>query len=425
MVNILLVRELNGYSVVKNYLTTAFDWKIYVFLEEINMSEWKEYKLGDIADVRDGTHDSPKASSDGYPLVTSKNLKGGYIDLSNSYLISRSDYDFINQRSKVDKWDVLFSMIGTIGECAIVKQEPDYAIKNVGLFKTGGDKLLAQWIYYYFHSQQAKNEINARIKGSTQQYISLTDLRNFPIVLPSKERQYEIVSILSSLDDKIDLLHRENATLEAMAETLFRQWFIEEAKEDWEEVLIADLFEVKDGTQDSPRPQDFGYKLITSKYIRNNLIDFDGAYNISEQDYIAINKRSKVEIGDVLFSMIGTIGLIYLELNDEINYAIKNVGLIKTSQNKLWKYFVYLWFKSELGQDWIFENKTGSTQEYISLASLRSIKFRIESIQQVEEFNQKVKNFFSKININQEQICVLTQMRDSLLNKLMLNEINL
>jgi len=86
------------------------------------MTEWKEYKLGEIADVRDGTHDSPKESNNGFPLVTSKNIKNGKIDLSNTYLISKSDYEFVNQRSKVDKWDILFSMIGTIGESAIVKQ---------------------------------------------------------------------------------------------------------------------------------------------------------------------------------------------------------------------------------------------------------------------------------------------------------------
>lgn len=207
------------------------------------MSEWKEYKLGTLCDVRDGTHDSPKESHEGFPLVTSKNIKNGKIDLLNTYLISESDYNFVNQRSKVDQWDILFSMIGTIGESAIVKEQPKYAIKNVGLFKTHGNQLLASWIYYYFHSLQAKEEMNACMKGSTQQYISLTDLRNFPIEMPSEDYQRKVVSVLSSLDDKIDLLNRENATLEAMAETLFRQWFIEEAKEDWEEGTISTFAE--------------------------------------------------------------------------------------------------------------------------------------------------------------------------------------
>lgn len=149
------------------------------------MDEWKEYKLGEVCDVRDGTHDSPKECSYGKPLVTSKNIKNGRIDLVNTYLISDKDYDSVNRRSKVDVWDVLFSMIGTVGECAIVKDTVSFAIKNVGLFKTGGNELLAKWIYYYFQSNSAKTEIDAKIKGSTQQYIALGDLRSFPILFPS------------------------------------------------------------------------------------------------------------------------------------------------------------------------------------------------------------------------------------------------
>ncbi len=132
------------------------------------MSEWRECKLGDICDVRDGTHDSPKQSVDGYPLITSKNLKSGSIDIGNTYLISASDYDNINKRSKVDKYDILYSMIGTVGEIAIIKNEPSFAIKNVGLFKCNGNYDLAKWIYYYMKSSSAKEELIAAQKGSTQ-----------------------------------------------------------------------------------------------------------------------------------------------------------------------------------------------------------------------------------------------------------------
>jgi type I restriction enzyme S subunit len=190
------------------------------------MSVWKEYKLGEIADVRDGTHDSPKQKTIGKPLVTSKHIKGGKIDLTSTYLISDEDFQQINKRSKVDKWDVLFSMIGTIGEMVVVENEIDFAIKNVGLFKTN-DEYISKWIYYYFKSPEAQNEVSYRLKGSTQQYISLTDLRNFPIKMPSKELVKEIVEILSSLDDKIELNNKINQELETLAQTLFKQWFID------------------------------------------------------------------------------------------------------------------------------------------------------------------------------------------------------
>src|SRR5687768_5975401 len=89
--------------------------------------------------VRDGTHDSPKPVMHGRRLVTSRHITGGRLDLGTAYLISHEDFDTINKRSKVDQWDVLISMIGTVGEPCLVREVPDYAIKNIGLFKSKGE----------------------------------------------------------------------------------------------------------------------------------------------------------------------------------------------------------------------------------------------------------------------------------------------
>ena len=107
--------------------------------------------LGDICDVRDGTHDSPKPKDSGHPLVTSKHIKSGKIDVSSANLISNEDYLAVNKRSKVDKWDILMGMIGTVGELAFIDYEPQFAIKNIGLIKTG-NKLKGQYLYYYLQS---------------------------------------------------------------------------------------------------------------------------------------------------------------------------------------------------------------------------------------------------------------------------------
>src|SRR5213594_4381420 len=89
--------------------------------------------------VRDGTHDSPKRVEHGRFLVTSRHITGGQLDLGSAYLISQEDFEAINKRSKVDQWDVLISMIGTVGEPCLIKEEPNFAIKNIGLFKSKGE----------------------------------------------------------------------------------------------------------------------------------------------------------------------------------------------------------------------------------------------------------------------------------------------
>lgn len=164
------------------------------------VSEKTEFKkLNELTDVRDGTHDSPKPVNAGKYLVTSKNIKNGTVNFDGSYLISEKDYNLINQRSKVDKNDLLFTMIGTIGEVGIVEQEPDYAIKNVGLIKTN-NILLSKFLFYYLTSNDVKKYIeNNKSKGS-QVFLALGKLRNIPIPVLSDIIQEKIVNILEGFD---------------------------------------------------------------------------------------------------------------------------------------------------------------------------------------------------------------------------------
>ena len=386
------------------------------------MTEWKEYKLGEICDVRDGTHDSPKESSDGYPLVTSKNIKDGKIDLTNTYLISKKDYDFVNQRSRVDQWDILFSMIGTIGECAIVKEKPTYAIKNVGLFKTRGNERLAHWIYYYFHSQQAQNEMNACIKGSTQQYISLTDLRNFPISIPSQEEQSSIVSVLSSLDDKIDLLHRENATLEQMAETLFKEL----VKDKDNDGTLEQIIFVQNGY--AFKSKDFNetgeHKVIKIKNISGSVVDIDTTDYVDNSVIMDVSSKFKINSGDVLIAMtgaeIGKLGII--PHTDKSLWLNQRVGLLSEKFNGS-KYLAYLQLKSDYGQDYIENTATGSAQPNISGRGIEKCGFPILKQEYILQISNQVGEIYNKIVFNLGQINLLKVTRDFLLPKLMNNEI--
>ncbi len=287
------------------------------------------------------------------------------------------------------------------------------------------DTKKSTYLFIYYFLNNSYEELVQRKTGSAQPNLNTKLIKSFEIKLPPLPEQKAIAEVLSSLDDKIDLLHRQNKTLEQIAETLFRQWFVEEAGEDWEEVLITDLFEIRDGTHDSPKQKTFGKSLITSKHMKGHYLDFENAYFISEEDFIKVNQRSIVNQFDILFSMIGTIGLIYIEQSNNINYAIKNVGLLKTSQNKKWLYFTYLWLSSSLGRKFVFENKSGSTQQYISLGSLRNIAFFIPKNIDIDSFNGEVESLFNKIYNNQIKIKTLENMRDILLPKLMNGEVRI
>ena len=388
------------------------------------MSEWKEYKLGEICDVRDGTHDSPKETSNGYPLVTSKNIKNGVIDLSNTYLISESDYNLVNQRSKVEQWDVLFSMIGTIGESAIVKEQPNYAIKNVGLFKTRCNKLLAEWIYYYLHSQQAKSEINARLKGSTQQYISLADLRTFPIELPIIEQRHKIVSIFTSLDDKIDLLRRENATLEAMAETLFRQWFVEDAKKEWEEGKVADFSK---HIKDSINPQ--RYPNTVFQHFSIPAYD-DGKKPIIETGGDIQSNKYVIPQNCILFSKLNPHKdkRVWLILDDVPDNAICSTEFqIVKPINVYYLFFLYGWLTYKDNYEDIASGVGGTSGSHQRIDPKSIFSYACPNVdnETIRNYSEDVEPLFKKQINNQKQIQTLIQTRDMLLPRLMSGEIKI
>ena len=171
--------------------------------------------------VTDGTHDTPKPSENGYYLVTSKDIKEGGINFSQTYLISEDDFNEINRRSKVDSYDVLFSMIGTVGQTAIVKDNyPKFAIKNVGLFKTNNSKVLARWLHYYFGSKFAQFYIKNSTKGTTQKYLPLFSLRGFPITVAPLPEQQKITEILSEVDKRLELLREKKGKLEKIKKGL-------------------------------------------------------------------------------------------------------------------------------------------------------------------------------------------------------------
>lgn len=187
-------------------------------------SNWETVKAEDYCfTVTDGTHDSPKAKENGHYLITSKHLAPYSIDFSSAKKISEEDYQKVIKRSPVEQWDILFSMIGTIGITYLEKNtDIDYACKNMGIFKFNGEKDKAYWLYYYLQTPQAKEYILGHLRGTTQQYLPLGSLRDFPIQVPSAEIRNNITSILRSLDDRIAVNTAINENLEKQAQALFK-----------------------------------------------------------------------------------------------------------------------------------------------------------------------------------------------------------
>ena len=159
---------------------------------------WEWARLGEVVDVRDGTHDTPKYVQAGVPLVTSKNLVSGTIDFTTAKFISYEDSKAINIRSGVDDGDVLFAMIGTIGNPVLIRKDREFSIKNMALFKPI-DRGLFSMEYLMMFLSKAQLDMRKSASASVQSFVSLSFLRNYPIPLPPLAEQMRIVAKLEEL----------------------------------------------------------------------------------------------------------------------------------------------------------------------------------------------------------------------------------
>lgn len=165
---------------------------------------WEKVKLGDVCDVRDGTHDSPPPQMRGYPLITSKNLIDGKINFNNVSLISEEDYIKICKRSNVDDGDILFAMIGTIGNPVIVEKDRNFAIKNVALFKIGEKNTKLYNKYLKMLLEKNTNDLKHQSIGGNQKFIGLGFLREYIVSLPPLDEQKAIVAKIEQEEQYVD-----------------------------------------------------------------------------------------------------------------------------------------------------------------------------------------------------------------------------
>ncbi|HZJ99985.1 MAG TPA: restriction endonuclease subunit S [Tissierellaceae bacterium] len=391
----------------------------------MSFSDWRTCKLGDVLNFRRG-HDLPKTKMVNgiYPVVGSN----GVIGYHNEYK-SENPCVTVGRSGNVGKPHILYERSWAHNTTLYID---DYKGNN------------PEFIYYFLHTLNLENFRG----GSAVPTLNRNHIHPIEISIPkSVSEQKAIAHILSTLDEKIEVNNKINKILEKMAQEIFKHWFVdfEFPNEDgepykssggemieselglipkgWIFSTITDICEVRDGTHDSPKASKEGFRLITSKHLQDNYIDFDSAKYISEADYNKVNERSKVDRYDILITMIGTVGNIYLVQDENIEFAIKNIGLFKTSTNLNYFEYIYLLLKSDEMRQHINQRLAGSTQKYISLTELRKIPIVIPTEDILSEFKKISNSMLTKIYINEKENDRLRSISDTLLPKLMSGQI--
>lgn len=318
-------------------------------------SNWCWLYSNFVVDVRDGTHDTPKYISEGYPLITSKNLKNNNIDFDKVNYISKEDYEKINLRSKVDIGDVLFSMIGTIGNPVLIKGQTNYAIKNVALFKDI-NLINMTFFRFYLETKFVIDKMKKEAKGSTQKFVSLKYLRNFPICYPSLEEQQRIVNRIEFLFAKLDrakeLIENTLAQFEQNKMAILHKAFTGELTAKWRKennineknffnkVKLKNVIKLISG-------RDVSVSLCNDKSIGIPYIL--GASNIKDNKFFIErwieNPVVVSEKNDILLSVKGTIGKLYLQKEEKINISRQIMAL--RALNDLNTHYLYYFLLRE------------------------------------------------------------------------------
>lgn len=265
-------------------------------------------KLGDVCDVRDGTHDSPKYVQNGYPLVTSKNVSKGYINISDVNYISKEDYEKIIVRSGVDDGDIIMPMIGTIGNPVIVEKTFDFAIKNVALIKFVDKRVLNRYVFYILLSNIFKRYIVKENRGGTQKFISLSNIRNFQMPLPSLEVQKKISQTLDTTSELIALRKKQLAELDNLIKSTFYDMFGDPVSNEkgWEEVRLGNQLNIISGFAfKSTEFKEDGIPVIKIGNINSGVFIDNGT-----SFWIEDTKLEKYLLypNDIVISLTGTVG---------------------------------------------------------------------------------------------------------------------
>ncbi len=401
------------------------------------MSEWKETEFGKIPIDWDSQIIDKIKSQEKYAIsmgpfgsnITSDNFRESGVPIIrgnnlNTYKFFDQDFVYVSEEkadalrsSNCRRGDLVFTHRGTLGQIGLIPQNSNYhryIISQSGMKLTVDQtKIDNVFLFYFFKSkygqyQLLKNESQVGVPSIGQ---PLTSLKEMEVPIPPIPEQKAIAGILSSLDDKIDLLHRNNKTLEAMAETIFRQWFIEGASEEWEIGKFGDCIDIYDSKRiplSSIEREKMKDGVLYPYYGAATIMDYINRY-IFDGEYILMGEDGTVETKE---------GFPVLQFVSG-QFWVNNHTHVLQSREPFSNYYIYNYLK-KLNISSII---TGAVQPKINQENLKGLEFLIPPITLVETFNTVTKPILGKIQSNNKKIHTLEALRNTLLPKLISGEL--
>lgn len=323
--------------------------------------DWRITPLGSICDVRDGTHESPRFFKDGVPFVTSKNIIDGRLDFENTSFISRADAIEFDKRSKVERNDILLSMIGTIGNAALVDFDLAFCIKNVALIKP--QKVAATYLICLIKAPYFQKYLEGNLDGGIQKFISLSKLRQLAIPLPTEIEQRAIAQALSDVDTLLKTLDQVIAKKRDLKQAAMQQLLTGKTRlpgfsGEWEVKCLGEIAHIKTGSRNNEdKVEDGQYPF----FVRSEFVERINSYS---HDCEAILVPGEGRIGDIFH---------YINGRFDVH---QRVYVITKFSPFIFGRFVHFYLSKNFGA-WAMQNTVKATVDSLRLPTFLTFKMRM------------------------------------------------
>ena len=388
------------------------------------MSELKEKKLSAInCKLLSGyAFKSSDFSEFGIPLIKIGNIQNKLV--SSQLSVSFISHNILNENTErylLENDDVLIAMtgqgsVGRVGKLKLSANEMALLNQRIGKFICDEESLSKKYLYYVLTSDKYQDLLFNTGAGSGQPNLSPELILDTEIPWFNYDEQKIIATVLSSLDDKIDLLHRQNTTLERMAETLFRQWFVEEAQEDWEDKPLSSIANFLNGLACQKFPPTDAINQLPVLKIK------ELSSGISENSDLAtsnVKPEYIVENGDVIFAWSASL---MVKVWDG-EKCVLNQHLFKVSSQEFPKWFYLYWCKYHLDEFISISSSHATTMGHIKRGDLDTAIVKVPKLHQLALMTEQMTPLLEKQIINAKQIKTLEKLRDNLLPKLMSGDV--
>ena len=375
-------------------------------------------QLKEIVDIYLGLTHTPKYVEEGIPFLSVKDISDGKIDFSNCHYITEEEYKSLPKGARPQKGDMLFCRIGTIGKPIII----DENIRNfgsfvsLGFFRKKNNEYLLEYLKYWMNSQLFEKQVKQNVKGVAQINLNTGWLKEFIVPKKNVNEQIVIINQLDIIQETIDIRKKQIEQLDELIKSQFVEMF---ENEKYPKKTLNELTnKITDGSHNPPTgiAENEGYMMLSSQNIINNSINYENVRFLKKEDFEKENLRTNLNRGDVLLTIVGTVGRTAI-ITDETNITLqRSVAVLKPTKEINSIYLVGAINSDDVIRQ-LNKGAKGVAQKGIYLNDIKKILIAVPPIELQNQFAEIVKQIDKQKFEIQKNLEEIQRLQESLMNK--------